>query len=104
MTGKWKHESDEGVDIPATAVVALCMCDVDIFPSIKTLFTNTGDPSCQHRQCRKILVYTPPIKDMAAITDERNTRLTSLTLLHTHRDIRVNCEKVIDHFVNGNCG
>ncbi|KAH9366868.1 hypothetical protein HPB48_017790 [Haemaphysalis longicornis] len=73
------------------------MCDVDIFPSIKALLqilaTLPISIASVERSFFTLLRLNTWLRSQMS-----ETRLTGLALLHTHRDIPVDCDKVIDRF------
>ncbi|XP_037505376.1 52 kDa repressor of the inhibitor of the protein kinase-like [Rhipicephalus sanguineus] len=100
---KWKREREEGAAIPATAIEAFCTCDVDIFPSIKALLQILATLPVSIASAERSFSTLRRLKTWLR-SQMSETRLTGLALLHTHRDIPVDCEKVIDRFANRNRG
>lgn len=100
---KWKRESEDGADIPSTAVQALYMCDGGVFPSIRTFLQILATLPVSVASAERSFSTLRRLKTWLR-SQMSDARLTGLALLHTHRDISVDCGKVIDRFANGSHG
>ncbi|XP_040075022.2 52 kDa repressor of the inhibitor of the protein kinase-like [Ixodes scapularis] len=100
---KWKRESEDGADIPSTAVQALYMCDSEVFPSIRTFLQILATLPVSVASAERSFSTLRRLKTWLR-SQMSDARLTGLALLHTQRDISVDCGKVIDRFANGSHG
>lgn len=94
---KWIREKQSGIKVPNTALDALEACDTDIFPTIhaflkilSTLPVSVASAERSFSTLRRLKTWL-----RSTMSEER---LSGLCLLHTHRDVEVDVNKVIDRF------
>lgn len=98
---KWQREKEIKNSIPSTVLETLLACDADLFPTISKLLqilltlpvsVASGERSFSTLRRMKTWIRSCCGED----------RLSGLALLHIHRNILVDPEKVIDRFSLGN--
>ena len=97
MTETIPTEKENGLDILKSAVDAFICCDKDFFPSINkllhiilTLPVSVASAERTFSTLRRLKTWL-----RSQMGEER---LTGLALLHTHADIPLNIDKIIDRF------
>lgn len=98
-TTKWSREERNGGNLPCTALEALEACDKDIFPTINSLLkilctlpVSVASAERSFSTLRRLKTWM-----RSRIGEER---LSDLCLLHTHREVPIDINNVIDRFAN----
>ncbi|XP_064471819.1 52 kDa repressor of the inhibitor of the protein kinase-like [Ornithodoros turicata] len=92
---KWKTQTE----VPGTAVEALDKCDREVFPLIRTLLQVLATLPVSVASAERSFSTLRRLKSWMR-TQMAEERLTALALLHTHRDIAIDTQRVIDRFAS----
>lgn len=94
---KWEREEQSGTKIPNSLPIIIDMCDSDLYPSINiilrilaTLPVSVATAERSFSTLRRLKTWL-----RATMGEER---LTGLALLHIHRDIQLDVDKLITRF------
>jgi len=94
----WQQQQKiEGNEIPTSALETLRKCDVDIFPTIHTYLRVFCTLPVTNASSERSFSYLLRIKTWLRTTMLQE-RLVGLALLHTHHDIEITAEEVIERF------
>lgn len=96
---KWERENRYKGKLPATAIEAMDACDKDMFPSIYSLLKILATLPVSVASAERTFSTLRRLKtwQRARMGEER---LSGLCLLHTHRDIEIDVDSVIERFAN----
>lgn len=98
---KWLREKSRNKKktIPATALEALDECDEEIYPLLNQLLSIFATLPVSVASAERSFSSLRRLKSWMRTT-MREDRLCGLCLLHSHREINIDIEKVIDRFAN----
>lgn len=93
----WTSEKENGVKLPSDILEVLEKCDFNIFPMVHSLLKILATLPVSVASAERTFSTLRRVKTWlrARMGD---TRLTGLCLLHVHRDINVEIDKVIERF------
>ncbi|KAJ8893236.1 hypothetical protein PR048_005824 [Dryococelus australis] len=96
-SAKWDRKSNEEDSNQKTVIEFLSECDRDVFPVINILLQVLATLPVSVTTAERTFSNLKRIKTWLRTT-MNEVRLVGLALLATHRDIRINPDKVIDRF------
>lgn len=94
---KWKREEENGVKFPQSVPEVIDLCDVLLYPSINIFLKILATLPVSVATAERSFSTLRRLKNWlrASMADER---LTGLALLHIHRDINLDVDKIITRF------
>ncbi|CAI6342885.1 unnamed protein product [Macrosiphum euphorbiae] len=94
---KWTTQKNEGLNIPNEVFSAFDECSNIFFPSIKKLLLVLGTLPVSVATAERSFSTLRRLKTWIR-SEMGQSRLTGLALLHIHRQLPLNVDKIIDRF------